>query len=438
MNTKLKVVMFTDQVKSTLHTARRTHTEIEQVAREQDDLTAEVLRQTHGAQLKDTGDGCLALFQSVLEAVQAGMLIQKRVAARNAAQGAEQLRFELHVGIDVGDLVVRDNGDVRGEAANRCARICSECPSGEVYISDTAASALKKNEIELESLILPPLKDGEGEMTVYRVALLRVWPEGAVNPFIWRGGITRGEDFHDRENEQRTLRAFLGGQQNCQIVGPRRIGKTSLLRHIERAAPKWDGAARVAYLDLQDARCHTLKGWLALASRQCKWTTQATTLADFSECVDAALSDGAHPILCLDEFEELTTRRDEFTRDFFLTLRSCAQSGLSVVTVSQRALSELTDRGDPTSPFYNTFPLLRLGPFAVADAEDFVTLYRAGVPSFTTDERRAILDFAKGHPLALQVACFHVLEAKDGGGASLPAAIQKAADEMKVLVPDGW
>lgn len=439
MSTELKVVMFTDQVKSTANTSRRTHVEVERIARAQDDLTAEVLRMTRGVLLKDTGDGCLAHFPAVLEAVQAGVLLQKRVAERNAAQGAEQMRFELHVGIDAGDLVVLENGDLRGEAANRCARVCSECPPGAVYLSDAAARALKRNEVELEEVGALPLKGVEGETTVYRVAALRAWPDAAANPFIWRGGITRAEDFFDRDGEQRAVRAYLDGRQNCQIVGPRRIGKTSLLRQIERTAPKWDAAARVAYLDLQDPRCYTLKGWLSLASRQCKWATTPATLADFADCLDAALSQGQRPVLCLDEFEELTARRDEFTRDFFMTLRSCAQlrGGLSVITVSQRPLSDLTDRGDPTSPFYNTFPLLRLGPFTPADAEDFLNLYRAGVPRFNDDERRAILDFAKGHPLALQVACFHVLEAK-GGGASLVAAIQQAADEMKVLLPVGW
>jgi len=371
MSTELKVVMFTDQVTSTASTARRTHAEVEQIARAQDDLTAEVLRRTRGVLLKDTGDGCLAQFPAVLEAVQAGMLLQRRVAERNAAQAAEQMRFELHIGIDLGDLVVLDNGDLRGEAANRCARVCAACPPGEVYLSDTAARALKHNEVELEEVGALPLKGVEGETKVYRVALLRVWPEGAPNPFIWRGGITRAEDFFDRDSEQRAIRAYLGGRQNCQIVGPRRVGKTSLLRQIERAAPKWDSTARVAYLDLQDPRCYTLKGWLALASRQCNWTTPPATLADFADCVDAALSGSQHLVLCLDEFEELTARRDEFTRDFFMTLRSCAQRGLSVVTVSQRPLSELTDRHDPTSPFYNTFPLLRLAPFSPADAEDF-------------------------------------------------------------------
>ncbi|HZT59690.1 MAG TPA: adenylate/guanylate cyclase domain-containing protein [Pyrinomonadaceae bacterium] len=439
MSTELKVVMFTDQVSSTLNMTRRTPAEVKQVAREQDDLTADAVKQCRGTILKDTGDGHLVEFTSCADAVRCGFLLQRRVKERNDSQADERLRFDLHVGIDFGEAVVLAGGDLRANTANLAARVCSACPAGEVYFTEKVSKELNPREARAERVEVEPdkLKGVQDKPDIYRLAEWLVPFESTPNPFIWRAGITNASDFFDRDAEQRTLRSYLRGRQNCQLVGPRRIGKTSLLRQVERAAPTWDAAAGVAYLDLQDPRCYTLKGWLALASRGCKWATPPATLAEFADCVDAALDGGQRPVLCLDEFEELTARRDEFTRDFFMTLRSCAQRGLSVVTASQRPLSELTDRGDPTSPFYNTFPLLRLGPFAPADASDFLNLYRAGVPRFSDDERRAILDFAKGHPLALQVACFHVLEAKEDG-TTLLAALRQVADDMKAHIPVAW
>ena len=59
--------------------------------------------------------------------------------------------------------------------------------------------------------------------------------------------------------------------------------------------------------------------------------------------------------LRFDEFEELTLRPDELTREFFLTLRFCSQRGISIVTAAQQPLSEITDPSDATSPFFNTF-----------------------------------------------------------------------------------
>lgn len=255
--------------------------------------------------------------------------------------------------------------------------------------------------------------------------------QAVANPFFWRGGITSADCFFNRDAEQGTLRAYLRGRQNCQVVGPRRIGKTSLLRQVERVARGWEKTAVVAYLDMQDPRCHTLAGWLRLAARQWGWVDPApSNLAEFAEQLDGMRSAGHFAVLCLDEFEELTARRGEFTRDFLLTLRSCAQGGMSIVTATQSPLSALTDAHDPTSPFYNTFPILRLGPFAEKDATDFVVVRRPGLPSFTPEEKAAILAFTKGLPLALQVACFHVVEAKQYGE-SLPVAMKKAEDDMQ-------
>jgi hypothetical protein len=192
----------------------------------------------------------------------------------------------------------------------------------------------------------------------------------------------------------------------------------------------------VAYLDLHDPRCYTLSGWLTLAARRCQWSTLPSTLADFAESVEATQTKGQRLVLCLDQFEEVTKRRDEFTRDFFLTLRACSEQRLSIVTASQRPLSELTERDDPSSPFFNAFPLLRLGPLRREDVEDLVNLHRPGTPAFTIEEKEAILEFAKGHPLAVQVACYYVLEAKSAE--SISAAIRKATDEMRIILPHGW
>jgi len=255
----------------------------------------------------------------------------------------------------------------------------------------------------------------------------------STNPFAWRGGITNAKDFFNRDKEQGMLRSYLRNHQNCQVVGPRRIGKTSLLRQVERVARQWDKNAVVAYLDMQDARCQTLAGWLRLVARSWGWPDLPATLPEFADRLDAMRSDGRFAVLCLDEFERLMEQRDEFTPGFLLNLRSCAQQGMSIITASQTALSKLTDPNDQTSPFYNTFPLLPLGPFATSDAADYVVLHRPGFPAFSPEERVAILTFAKGHPLALQVACFHVVEAKQNGE-ELAVAIQKAMDDMKALL----
>jgi hypothetical protein len=265
-------------------------------------------------------------------------------------------------------------------------------------------------------------------------AALSTQAQETPNPFVWRSGIRQAEAFFNRKNEQATLRSLLLGSGTCQIVGPRRIGKTSLLLQVRRAASSWVGNAAVAYLDLLDARCETLTGWLQLVSRQFAWSPEATTPTAFSDSIETMIGQGRRPILCLDEFEQFTLRRSEFTQAFFANLRSCAGMGLSIVTASQQALHRLTAAGDPTSPFFNIFPVLSLGLFSDEDTADFVTITRPGVPSFTAEEKEAIRTFAQRHPLALQAACFHILEAKRSGD-SLTAALRKAEADRQAMLP---
>jgi uncharacterized protein len=435
MSSALKIVLFTDQVASTFQTTRRTPGEVRQVSRDLNDLTFEAAERHRGVILKDTGDGHLIEFRSCADAVRCGAVIQERVRQRNESLSDERLRFELHVGIDAGELEVLESGDVRGTAANRAARVCSACPAGDVYFTQGVKDQLHEREAETASVGTVILKGLKGKTRLYRLVRWLGEREPVRNPFVWRSGITETASFFDRKRELRAVREFVRKQQNCQIVGPRRIGKTSLLRHVERVAPEWNDATAIGYMNSQLPQCFTLSGWLRRVSQQLGWPAPASDLGEFAESIEAMLANGRRPVLCLDEFEEVVQRRGEFTRDFFLTLRSVGERGLSIITASREPLSELTDPSDvAVSPFYNTFPLVRLDPFSEAEASEFVSLYRPGVPPFTAEERTMILTFAKGQPLALQVACFHFLEARENGQ-SAAAALYGAEEEMKALLP---
>lgn len=255
-------------------------------------------------------------------------------------------------------------------------------------------------------------------------------PRYTHNPFTWRKGITAADAFFDRDDEQLTLRDYIHNRQNCQIVGPRRIGKTSLLLQVERTLHEWEERAVIAYVDLHDARCYSLVGWLAQVSKKLSWAKPAITLAEFNERIEVMVSQNVLPVLCLDEFEEFTMRRDEFSRDFFMNLRHCGNQGMAIITASQKHLNELTEPDDPTSPFYNTFPLLKLGPFLEDDVHDFLSLLRPNVPPFEPAEKEVIRTLSKGYPIALQVASFHVLNSKRGG-IPLDSAVRKAEEDLK-------
>lgn len=249
------------------------------------------------------------------------------------------------------------------------------------------------------------------------------------NPFGRRGRVTSAAELFNRTSELGLLRRYLTNGISCQVVAPPGYGKSSLLFALRQLAPEWDERLTVGYIDLQKPKCHTLEGFMECVWGELREPPAAPTLLALSERVEEASRKGRRPVLCLDEFGELTRRPGVFTADFFLEMRSIAQMGMTIVTASHEPLRTLLPSDNPVSPFFNIFAMLRLGPFPPEVAEQFLKQERPGVPPFDEAERRAILDFAKGHPLSLQVASFYVLEAKLEG-TPLPEAIQKAADDL--------
>ena len=148
-----------------------------------------------------------------------------------------------------------------------------------------------------------------------------------------------------RDYQLDNLRQYLLRGKSCQIVGPRGIGKTALLNVMCELAPMWDPKLFVAYLDLNDPRCHTEEGFWQMAWQAWDKGVAPVSPADRSEAVAQWRKQGRRPVLCLDGFEQLTSRPKEFTTDFFLDMRSLAEArivhGDSLQQASQRTCAIL-------------------------------------------------------------------------------------------------
>lgn len=248
-------------------------------------------------------------------------------------------------------------------------------------------------------------------------------------PFWFSGLIRDPKEVFDRDREKTRLELYLIKGMSCQIVGPPAIGKSSLLYNLQAFARYWDPRAKVAYLDLQDTTYSSISDLYTAALSGWGATDLTSSPKELSALLKDWRSRGVRVVLCLDEFATLTHRPDEFTLDFYLGLRSLGQNGLTIFTSARRLLSEIVPIYSPASPFFNIFTLLRIGPFSTEDSHAFVRLPRKGVPEFSADEEKAIIDFAHGHPLALQLGCFHVLLAKESNE-DLATAITTAKEEM--------
>ena len=86
-----------------------------------------------GRIVKNTGDGLLAEFASVVDAVRCGVEVQQGMAERNAAVPADK-RIEFRIGIHQGDVVIEDD-DIFGDAVNIAARLEGLAEPGGICVS---------------------------------------------------------------------------------------------------------------------------------------------------------------------------------------------------------------------------------------------------------------------------------------------------------------
>jgi adenylate cyclase len=86
-----------------------------------------------GRVVKSTGDGFLAEFPSIVNAVSCAASMQRQMAERNAAQ-PDGARMEFRMGVHVGDVVV-DGEDILGDGVNIAARLQEVAEPGGVAVS---------------------------------------------------------------------------------------------------------------------------------------------------------------------------------------------------------------------------------------------------------------------------------------------------------------
>jgi len=232
------------------------------------------------------------------------------------------------------------------------------------------------------------------------------------NPFFYGPRITEPAQFVGREAELRRIFAALetaqeGQAQHVSVVGPRRMGKSSLLFHVAQIYQqrlRHPEKYRFVYVDLDEARCHSQPGLLHAILQSIDLPHPARpTLEQFQDALGKLhAKQGVVPVLCLDEFEHLTQRREQFPDAFFEAWRSLGNSSCAVfLTASKDSLHTLIQQGSLTSNFHNIFTLLPLGEFTPADAQ---TLLARSDRPFAPAHADALLRLAGRHPAKLQIA----------------------------------
>jgi adenylate cyclase len=132
------------------------------------ELVEPVIAAHGGRVVKLMGDGLLAEFSSIVEAVAAAVAIQRGMAGRETALAAES-RLSLRIGIHLGDVMV-DGDDIYGDGVNIAARLEGAAPPGGICISGQAHDAIEgKIALAFEDGGAEALKNIERPVRVFRL-----------------------------------------------------------------------------------------------------------------------------------------------------------------------------------------------------------------------------------------------------------------------------
>ena len=114
------------------------------------------------------GDGVVAEFPSVVEAIRCAVEIQNEIAERNASV-SEDGRMQLRIGVNLGDVIAEDN-NLYGTGVNVAVRLEQLAEPGGICISQTVYDQVRKIvEIPFEDIGEHRLKNIAEPVHVYRI-----------------------------------------------------------------------------------------------------------------------------------------------------------------------------------------------------------------------------------------------------------------------------
>jgi hypothetical protein len=236
------------------------------------------------------------------------------------------------------------------------------------------------------------------------------------------------ETFFGREDLLQQLFSLVAHQQSVSLVGPRHIGKSSILCSMD---------SPIVQQLFEEDLSHHIFVWLDLREFPSRKTADdffekvnKQIIEHCAEKIDLLVEDeeeeraeifrslldqvneqGYHLVLLMDAFDNVA-RNPHFDLEFFSFLRSQATK-VSYVTASVAPLAQICHRAVEESPFFNIFAMYPVGPLAHEEAEQLIQkpAEKARVP-FTEEECKWVLRQAGRHPFFVQRVCHYLFEEK--------------------------
>ena len=135
------------------------------------EVFSECVENHDGRVVDTTGDSVLSVFDSVVEAVRCAMEIQIALSERNEKL-SEDRKMRFRIGINLGDIIEKEDGTVYGDGVNVAARMEALTEPGGVTLSDDAYRQVRaKLQLTFEDMGDQQVKNIARPVRVYRIKL---------------------------------------------------------------------------------------------------------------------------------------------------------------------------------------------------------------------------------------------------------------------------
>jgi len=164
-----RAIMFTDLKDSTRMTLLYRDAKALHVMHVHNALIRNALNSSRGREVKHTGDGIMASFLSVSDAVECAIAIQKAFAAYNQEHGETPLY--VRIGLSAGEPI-EEHGDLFGKSVQLAARLCSHAEPGRIVIDQIVLDQWSGKQLAVSDLGEVTPKGFDHAVSVYEVE----WP----------------------------------------------------------------------------------------------------------------------------------------------------------------------------------------------------------------------------------------------------------------------
>jgi class 3 adenylate cyclase len=140
-----RTIVFTDLEGSTALTEEVGLSEYMVLLTEHDLIVRRALVAVQGREVKHTGDGFLASFDDVADALGFCLTVQQGFRAR--AESGAQPELRVKIGVTAGEPVDH-NDDIFGTPVNLAARLCDAATGGQIFVADSIPELVSDDDFD--------------------------------------------------------------------------------------------------------------------------------------------------------------------------------------------------------------------------------------------------------------------------------------------------